>query len=49
MDMSGIMATGLYTINGKTYYLNADGSMTVGTLVLDGITHFFDNNGEMVY
>lgn len=49
IDMSGIMATGLYSINGNTYFLQTDGSMGVGTFVLDGITHYFDHNGIMIY
>lgn len=49
IDMNGIMAVGLYTINGTTYYLQSDGSMAVGTFVIDGISHYFDNNGSMVY
>ena len=49
IDMSGIMAVGLYTINGTTYYLQSDGSMAVGTFVIDGLTHYFDSNGAMVY
>lgn len=49
MDMSGIMAVGLYTINGVTYYLQSDGSMAVGTVMIEGSTHYFDNTGAMVY
>ncbi|MBO6119793.1 MAG: hypothetical protein J6P02_04945 [Lachnospiraceae bacterium] len=49
IDMNGIMAVGLYTINGVTYLLQADGSMAVGTVVIDGVTHFFNNAGAMVY
>lgn len=49
IDMSGIMAVGLYTINGTTYYLQSDGSMAVGTFIIDGQTHYFDNSGVMIY
>jgi hypothetical protein len=49
VDMAGIMAVGLYTINGTTYYLQSDGSMAIGSFVIDGLTHYFDNNGAMVY
>lgn len=49
IDMSGIMATGLYNINGTTYFLKSDGSMGVGTFVLDGTAHYFDNKGVMIY
>ena len=37
------------TINGKTYYLNADGSMATGIVNIAGVNHLFDANGVMVY
>ena len=43
------MAVGWLTQNGKTYYLNPDGSMLTGTVIFDGITHFFGEDGAMVY
>lgn len=43
------MVVGFVTINGKTYYLNPDGTMATGTIVFNGITHFFNQDGVMVY
>ena len=40
--------TGLITKDGKTYYVNADGTYAKGKVVIDGIDHFFVQSGEEV-
>ena len=49
VDQNTNMATGLVTINSKTFFFNPDGTMVTGTVVINGITHFFDANGVMLY
>ncbi|MBQ7328496.1 MAG: D-alanyl-D-alanine carboxypeptidase family protein [Oscillospiraceae bacterium] len=40
--------TGLVNKDGKTYYINADGSYAKGKVVIDGIDYFFTKTGEEV-
>jgi len=43
-----VIQTGLINKDGKTYYINADGSYAKGKVVIDGIDHFFAKTGEEV-
>ena len=40
--------TGLITKDGKTYYVNSDGTYAKGKVVINGIDHFFAKSGEEV-
>ena len=40
---------GFKTINGKTYYINADGSKQKGWLTLNKKKYYFDNSIDCVY
>lgn len=44
---SGAMATGLKTIDGSTYFFNADGSFAKGWMDIGGLRYYFASSGKM--
>ncbi|MCR4792108.1 MAG: Ig-like domain-containing protein [Lachnospiraceae bacterium] len=45
--ISGTFYTGWQTINGSTYYYNAEGKPVTGTQVIQGVTYMFGADGKM--
>jgi len=46
LDTSGVMQTGLQTIEGEQYYLDTSGAMQTGWHNIGDDTYFFANSGE---
>ena len=47
-DAQGVLMTGLVTIEGYRYYLNADGTrVSDATMEIDGITYVFNKDGSI--
>lgn len=47
LKSNGVMATGMTTISGKTYYFNSSGVKQTGWQTISGKTYYFDSDGVM--